>query len=238
MCTLSFTPDSGGFHLLMNRDEQRSRPIALPPKEHTCGTLSSIYPSEPSGGTWIGINQHGLTLALINWYSTPQLQEAPAFSRGAIIPKLLAMASVSKMEEELHQLSLAQLNPFRLILVSSRDQSLHEFRSDSVTCQKLLFPWARTHWFSSGFEEAEAMRIRGQTCEKESGPDSLALLRNLHSSHAPEKGPFSICLHREDACTVSYTEISAANDQATLSYYDSSPCKEVTPTVATLKLFP
>ena len=229
-------PASRGFHLLMNRDEQRSRPTALPPKEHCCGTLSSIYPSEVSGGTWIGINQHGLTLALINWYSTPKLQEPPAFSRGAIIPKLLAKDSVSKMEEELRYLPLTRLNPFRLILVSSRDQSLHEFRSDTVTCQKVSSPWERSHWFSSGFEETEAMRIRGQTCGEESDPYSLSQLRNLHSSHTPGKGPFSICMHREDACTVSYTEISAANEQASMSYYHSSPCMKMTPTIVSLKL--
>jgi len=236
MCTLSFAPSTEGFHLLMNRDEQLSRPVALPPKKLSCGTLSAIYPSEVSGGTWIGINEHGLTLALINWYSTPQLQETPALSRGAIIPKLLAMDSVSTVEEELHHLPLARVSPFRLILVSSQDQSLYEFRSDSVTCQRISFSWARTHWFSSGFEEAEAMKIRGQTCGKKSGLDILALLRNLHSSHTPEKGPFSICMHREDACTVSHTEINTTNEQATMSYYDSSPCREVTPTIVTLNL--
>jgi len=236
MCTLSFAPSLEGFHLLMNRDEQRSRPAPLPPKKLSCGTLSAIYPSEVSGGTWIGINEHGLTLALINWYSTPQLQGTPAFSRGAIIPKLLAMDSVSTVEEELHHLPLARLSPFRLILVSSQDQSLHEFRSDTVTCQKVSFPWARAHWFSSGFEETKAMRNREQTCALESGLDSLALLRNLHSSHTPEKGPFSICMHREDACTISFTEISAANEQASMSYYHSSPCIKVTPTIVSLKL--
>jgi len=236
MCTLSFLPGSGGFHLLINRDEQRGRPAALPAKVHRCGILSAIYPWEPSGGTWIGINQHGLTLALINWYSTPQLQEPPAFSRGVIIPKLLAKDSVSKMEEELRCLPLTRVNPFRLILVSSRDQSLHEFRSDTMTCQKISFPWERSHWFSSGFEEAKVMRIREQTCREESGACSLTHLRNLHASHTPEKGPFSICMHREDACTVSSTEISVTNELASMSYQHSSPCMQVSPTIATLKL--
>jgi len=236
MCTLSFAPSSGGFYLLMNRDEQRSRAVAIPPQKLVCGNLSAVYPREASGGTWIGINQHGLMLALINWYSTPQLQGAPAFSRGAIIPKLLAKDSASTMEEELHHLPLARLNPFRLILVSAQDQSLYEFRSDSVTCRRLSFPWARAHWFSSGFEENKAMRIREQTCALESGLDTLTQFRNLHSSHAPEKGPFSICMHREDACTVSCTEIIMTNEQATVSYYDSSPCQAVTPTSLTLNL--
>ena len=33
----------------------------------------------------------------------------------------------------------------------------------------------------------------------------LNWLRRLHRSHLPERGPFSICMHRSDAATVSYT---------------------------------
>ena len=40
---------------------------------------------------------------------------------------------------------------------------------------------------------------------------SLAWMRRLHRSHVPAPGPFSICVHREDARTVSYTEIEAAS---------------------------
>ena len=90
MCTLSFIPVEGGFHLLMNRDEQRSRITALPPRLHPCGNLRAIYPSEQGGGTWIGVNEAGLCAALLNWYSKPPLADRPAFSRGLISPTLLA----------------------------------------------------------------------------------------------------------------------------------------------------
>jgi hypothetical protein len=229
MCTLSFMPVQGGFHLLMNRDEQRTRAEALSPEFQDCGAIRALYPSEPTGGTWIGSNERGMTLALINWYSKPQLGGTPALSRGAIIPKLLAKTSSSEAEALLRELPLTRLHPFRLIMVSARDESLHEFRSDSVTLEKLPIPWERNHWFSSGFEEAEAMRIRGKTVRTGQGTDTLTDLRNLHRSHLPEKGPFSICMHREDACTMSFTEVTLRDRVISMTYQGTSPCEVHTP---------
>ena len=239
MCSLSFQPTEGGFHLLMNRDEQRTRPVALTPRLHSCGPLRALYPSETAGGTWIGMNERGLTIALINWYSRPQLAGLPAFSRGVIIPKLLSAETPLDVETLLRDLPLNLLNPFRLVVVSGREQSLEEFRSDSVNIEKEDFPWERHHWFSSGFDEPGAIRRRAQTCANESahsGDAPLTLLRNLHRSHDPEMGPFSICMHREDACTVSYTEITVNESVGTISYHDSAPCEEQIATPCTLPL--
>src|SRR4051812_27482947 len=62
MCTLSFIPHDNGYVVGMNRDEQHTRPHALPPSPHG----DAIYPHEPvTGGTWLAINSSGLTLALL-----------------------------------------------------------------------------------------------------------------------------------------------------------------------------
>ena len=230
MCTVSFIPTSKGFLLGMNRDEQRVRAKALPPDIHECGSLSALYPSEPSGGTWIGLNETGLTIALINWYSKPQLTGRPAFSRGEIIPKLLTTRTLQNAEILLRDLPLSKLNPFRLIVVSAKEQSIHEFRSDAVSLDKALCSWKKTYWFSSGYDEPEAMRQRGMICEKETyHPDTYSpiQLRKLHRSHAPDKGAFSICMHRDDATTVSYSEVVFEGKSFTISYLEGTPCNSL-----------
>jgi len=50
----------------MNRDEKLTRPTGLPPKKRMVNGRAVISPSEPGGGTWIALNDHGATLALIN----------------------------------------------------------------------------------------------------------------------------------------------------------------------------
>lgn len=228
MCTLSFLPEAQGFHLLMNRDEQRSRPMGLSPNFHPCGVGEALYPSESGGGTWIGVNQSGMTLALINWYSRSQLRTRPAFSRGQIIPWLLAQRTLHEVHSILSELPLCRLNPFRLIGISPAAQEVTEWRSDHVTLESFSTSWRRTHWFSSGFEEAEVSLVRGETAERHFArlkTETYNHLQELHGAHEPEKGAYSICMHREDACTVSCTGLSVSAKSATMTYQAGSPCE-------------
>lgn len=54
------------------------------------------------------------------------------------------------------------------------------------------------------------------------GPDWLA---ELHRSHRPFSGPYSICVHRPDAATVSYTELVLNSRLISMHYVDGSPCE-------------
>src|SRR5438477_7286592 len=68
MCTVSFIPKHQGFYLAMNRDEKRSRPIAVPPRIVRIAGRSAIFPLDPNGGSWIAVNDAGVCLVLINWH--------------------------------------------------------------------------------------------------------------------------------------------------------------------------
>ena len=54
--------------------------------------------------------------------------------------------------------------------------------------------------------------------------DLVRWVRNLHQSHDPVPGPFSICVHREEAATVSYTEVRCSGQRISMSYRGGSPC--------------
>lgn len=239
MCTLSFMPVRGGFHLLMNRDEQRSRPDALPPRLHPSGRLRSIYPSEQGGGTWIGGNDAGLCAALLNWYARPVLIERRAFSRGLIIPTILGAPDSEGALVFLKSLPLGKLAPFRLFLFHARETKATMITSDGATLELRKLPWERSHWFSSGHDEAEVSRIRGETAlsaAADTDAGTLTWLRRLHLSHEPQEGAYSFCMHREDACTVSFTELSITGDRAVMTYLDKSPCRRHEASSVTLGL--
>lgn len=228
MCTLSFAPQHDGYLLAMNRDEQSSRPIALPPALHRCGGTRALYPSEQGGGTWIGINEGGITAALINWYSRPQLTISPRFSRGMIIPEVLSKTSIREIEEHLFSQPLNRLQPFRLFLFFSETQTIAEYRSDSTGCECVNHEWKISHWFSSGEDEARASATRAATCrlavmENDSG--TMAWLERLHGSHFPRAGADSICVHRDDATTVSLTMLAVTPKMASMTYLGGTPCQ-------------
>ena len=56
---------------------------------------------------------------------------------------------------------------------------------------------------------------------------SLDWLRRLHRSHEPEPGPFTVCTHREDAGTLSYTEIVVTARDIAMNHSPSSPCRNL-----------
>jgi hypothetical protein len=227
MCTVSFIPRSGGFLLGMNRDEQLSRPMGLAPQRVSADGCQFLYPREPGGGTWAGVNDRGVALALINWYRQPQRGSKDSCSRGAVVRQLLPCLDVRHIGMELRRLPLDRMNPFRLVVIYEPLNLLNEWRWNGVKLRNLAFSWLRRHWFSSGYDEPGAVRVRRKICQEavlEPRRHALAWLRKLHASHRPVGGPYSICMHRSDAATVSYTEISVQIKSARISYHPGSPC--------------
>lgn len=225
MCTVSFLPNAPGFHVAMNRDEKRTRSVALPPAIVDVGTRRAIFPAESNGGTWIAANDAGVCLALINWHRIEREPKVSVISRGQVIRKLAGLSSTAEIARELAALPLSKLRPFRLIGFVASEKTITEWRWNLERLTSKQHAWQRQHWFSSGFDERAAERVRADVCaSSEVGGDDLVALRRLHRSHAPERGPFSICMHRDDAATVSYTEVAVEDRQLTMRYKAGSPC--------------
>lgn len=238
MCTVSFLPKRTGFALAMNRDEQKSRLTGLPPERHLVSQQACLYPSELGGGTWIGLNHSALALALINWYEKPVSSSPGLLSRGIVVPSGLAARSLVSLKKIIRNLPLTRLNPFRLLCISLRERVVMEFRWDGHLLENRSHPWKRRHWFSSGYDETQAAAERAAVViasAQKISQCSLTWLRDLHQSHQPKRGPFSICMHRDDAQTVSFTEIVATAHQAKMSYLAGSPCSNPAVVTHTLR---
>ena len=225
MCSVSFVPRADGFVLAMNRDELISRGPALPPEVHSRGRLAVLYPRELGGGTWIGVNSTGMAFSLINWHSRPDRLSLDTISRGEVVRALLSARSSRSAASILRKLPVERMNPFRLTIISLGERSLEEWRSRRDALEFISLPWARHHWFSSGLDEAKANRVRREVClQIPDGSLDVTALRKLHRSHVPEAGAFSLCMHREEAGTVSYTEICVRRRTASMYYIAGSPC--------------
>ena len=228
MCTLTFVPTGNGYVAGMNRDEKLIRPHALRPERFYFPGATAVFPRENSGGTWIGCNSHGNLLALLNWNDVvPPLDDPTLRSRGMLIPELIDGGDLAGTDARYAQLDLRGFLPFRLVGAFLGESLVREWRWDGLRRQEFQFAWTNLHWFSSGVSDALAWQERGQTCENAKKDRSMALVswvRNLHQSHDPVPGAFSICVHREDAATVSYTEVRCGGEGISMSYRSGSPC--------------
>jgi hypothetical protein len=212
----------------MNRDEVLIRPLALLPKLFEQRGMEMIYPREHSGGTWIACNGRGNLLALLNWNGgeSPYLGEKRK-TRGLVIPKLIGLPDLSTTDSHFQQMNLDGLFPFRLVGVFRSEKVVNEWRWDGTAKQVLRLSWARKHWFSSSLSDPLAEKERGRACEVIAGEPaagSNGWLRRLHRSHVPGPGPFSVCVHRQDAATVSYIEVRCGGTQISMDYLDGNPC--------------
>jgi hypothetical protein len=128
----------------------------------------------------------------------------------------------------LEQLPLRRINPFRLIGIFPGTNEIVEWRWDLKQLVQITHPWRPQQWVSSGFDEPAAQRTRGKNFQKalsQASAGSRDWLRRLHRSHAPAAGPFSTCMHRADAATVSYTEVAVSSRISAMGYFDGAPCK-------------
>jgi len=227
MCTVTFIARRNGYALGMNRDEKLSRAAGLPPRLTHPNRPATLAPSEPSGGTWIGVNDTGATLALINWYSITSRVAGQTVSRGEVVKLALSSDSPALVDATLRELPLARVNPFRLIGVFPACKAVVEWRWNLQHLERRDHRWRTNTWISSGFDEPGAQQTRSknfgealrQTCA-----GSTDWLRRLHRSHGPECGPYSTCMHREDAATVSYSEITVSHRMATMRYAPGALC--------------
>jgi len=210
----------------MNRDEKSTRVTALPPAIVDLAGRRAVFPREPKGGTWVAANDAGVCIALINWHRIEFEPVGSVISRGQVVRKLARKSSIREIAAALAALPLNRLRPFRLIAIIPSEQRVTEWRWDRDRLSIHKHAWERRHWFSSGLDEPKAELERGRVCDfaqRQRSIGSLDWLRRLHRSHSPERGPFSICMHRPDAATVSYTEVAVSKRRATMRY-KSGPC--------------
>lgn len=227
MCTLSWIPLPDGYAVAMNRDERRTRAPALPPAQMDAAGVPALMPIDgDAGGTWISVNDLGHTLALLNrWDESPHDTGTPLVSRGLLVRDLAGVPGTGALRTAIAGLALSRYRPFTLVSVAPGEPPLlFEWNGQQLSHAGVTEPGlVRT---SSGSDQLGAERSRGALFRSASeAPGGLTPegLTALHRSHLPEKGPLSICMHRDEAVTVSFSLITVSGGQVLFRYVAGSP---------------
>jgi hypothetical protein len=235
MCTVSWIHDDSGYELFCNRDERRTRLGARDPRVYAAGDVRYIAPIDGNfGGTWIAVNQAGLTACLLNGPSDGAAQRHT--SRGAIVQSIIGSRSMREALQAAGDLDLEWFAPFTLALIQPGGSScLFEWTGNG---RKVLNDAERRlPLTSSSYEPETVIRVRRDVFQRiieQSGGVSPDALRRFHRSHQPERCAHSVCMHRHDAETVSYTRIRVNLGRVKMFYRPSAPCTPAKPLILQL----
>ena len=196
---------SAAFARLLRRDESRRIAAAGPPP--ICRRFSPdpdarrFIPAEPGGGSWIGVNDAGLTLALINWICglrrtirrrsrEPRHRACHRCSQRGVRG---SAGAPSRAAEARHgAISSAR---FR----AARTEGASSFAGISTRSTNCRTRGSRGIGFLPATMSRAPSTSAGGSPAKRGGSraGSLPWLRRLHGSHEPARGPFCFCMHRE-----------------------------------------
>jgi hypothetical protein len=230
MCTLTVVPLPGGrARLAFNRDEQRTRPAGSPPVRKRFGPRAAVLPVDPaSGGTWLGVNDAGLVLAVLNVNPHGEVgQPAAPRSRGEIIPALLGCESPADALGVFERAVLCKdFAPFRLVLAG--DGLVVEIRWDGrqPMVTNRLIGGVPLLFASSGLGDHLVEGVRRDLFESlfDAPPGGWAEAQDeFHRHRWPGREHLSVNMERADARTVSLSVVELGDEAAVFVYHPAAP---------------
>lgn len=227
MCTVSWAHQPGGYHLLCNRDEKRTRGTAFAPQVMQNSGVRYIAPIDSDGGgTWLAVNERGVTLCLLNGIAVVESASHPR-SRGLLVRELAWARSAGECISRLQGKDLGPFAPFSLVaLEPGRPAALAQWNGRELAVD----PAGDVHMplTSSAFDPAGVRHARLNEFRRRVGterPVDPALLYWFHASHGDSPDAYSPCMHRDDAETVSFSWVVVSRDEIRLLYLPCAPCQ-------------
>jgi len=226
MCTVSWAAQKGGYRLFFNRDELRSRPFAEPPEIWNADSAGQfIAPRDPQGGgSWIGVNGAGRTLAVLNYYERSGVLPPGSRSRGELVRELAGEPDEGACLARLARFDLTAFAPFHLLLVDSAGKGiLRTWDGERMTARSSVeseLPLSTSSHAPERVVERRRAIFRALTA---GGPPSAESLVSFHRHYDQSDGPASVCMVREDAMTVSLSDIAVGKREIVFRYSAREP---------------
>lgn len=236
MCTLTWLHErDGGYQLLFNRDELKTRQRAELPRVHRAANgVEYIAPIDAdAGGTWIAVNTFGVTICLLNDYRAPDpgIPADRIRSRGEVVAKLGGCDSAEAARQALSKLLLQNYRGFRLVVFADQ---LRMWRWDTKNLLEIDRNEIVNPITSSSYDEENVQKTRAAFFNSLGGENTIEKLLHFHSAHIDDElceisgeavAVSSVCMHRTYSNTVSQCHVSVRHDGVSMAYTDGAPCQ-------------
>jgi len=223
MCTVTVVPHETGIRMMCNRDERRTRPPAIPPRVQALGGRLAAFPVDPrGGGTWIGVNDAGIAVSLLNHYSVVHsVSTHPTRSRGLIVRELLRCGCLSQALDVAGRLDVSVFEMFRLVIVHGFSVGIatHD-GARMMTCRQIPLDTPLL-FTSSSLRDARVEAARRRLFQRilvQRRTGWLDGQARFHRHQWPSTPEMSVRMEREDALTVSRTVVDVTRTGRVVLY--------------------
>ncbi len=199
-----------------NRDEARDRP-SDPPFLWTQGIIAPR--DRRAGGTWIGLNRHGLFAGITNRSREPH--DPARASRGELVVEALSAPAARAAVQRVERAAFASpRNAFNLLIADGREVFLLTGGQSGITARPLS---SGTHVLTNEHELGRLdLGDLKPPSDLDAALDRLRVICQDHGSHG-----YSLCKHGERFGTVSSVLIAAGESENTdrFAFADGLPCQ-------------
>ena len=220
MCTVTYIPLKDRALFSSNRDENPSRRSAALPAFYKGKNNKMLYPADgAAGGTWIGLNDSGGVLILLNGgFVNHTKQPKYRISRGLIVKQLLDEKDILFAWE---QLDLNNIEPFTVI--AFLNNQLHQLvwtgyhRIEMKPDDSLPHIWSSATLYAPEFQTLRQEWFK-EFLSKNPGATKEDLHKFLLRYNDDENG---FIMNRNESvktCSISLIEID--HQQAAFDYFD------------------
>jgi uncharacterized protein with NRDE domain len=221
MCTVIFVPDNNKYYFASLRDEDPKRAKATTPALRSNNGVTYLSPVDPvGGGTWVGVNELGHVIILLNGGFEKHCVNGPyTKSRGIIVRELLdaAMPVVDWM-----LMDMENIEPYTLVVWA--DNKLFQLVWDGTAKHRIRLATDTPHiWSSSTLYNNKIKMYREELFENWMATNpklSKKSLLDFFTAVADNENGF-IMNRNERIKTLSYSFIELTDNEAALmSYFD------------------
>lgn len=222
MCTVTWWSDPERYELFFSRDERMDRAEGLAPRLHSLQGTRYLCPRDPDGGgTWIFVNDHCLTLCLVNQYpeAVAPLKQ-PRISRGRLVESFANCDSIEQVTRKLFGTDLRHYEGFRMVALQPGSEGcLYTWDTHTMDVNDQ----ARTFLpiTSSSYMNADVVRARRKLFAElvVKGEDTSSdRLRAFHQRYMPEASSHSVFMQRDDSGTVSLCQVAVGPGRIEMNY--------------------
>jgi Transport and Golgi organisation 2 len=235
VCTVTWAwsraggPERASYELGFNRDERLTRGPEQAPTAFTRDGTRVLAPADGDhGGTWLAVNEHGLTTALLNGYVQHRGPARDTWtSRGLLVRGLCDALDAETVVRRLEGTDLEPYQPFSILALGpGASATLASWDGLELTVDREADE--RRPLASSGHDQPRAQRWRraryAELLSEEQGSHAAVLERFL-GDHGQGANALTPCMHRSDAATRSQCRVRVDGERVELVYTPGAPCR-------------